>query len=633
MFAWFDTLGFDEVREAPFVQVVLADRPTVKESAGFLSNVHGETFDVVRLDLHREHHDNTVGRKERIITIPNEALGDFLRTYVPPLKPGPIPNPQSLPFQSSTEPFVLARAADAWHLQALSKQLFEAAKAPRAGPYQHASPTTRIRGELSDVVFNSLGQDLANPANARATLLTKVKSYRAHFVGGPHDVAAAELAATLEKMVKEDAAHRPPPASATEEQTIAELIYRLRDLAPHYVETLKGGLIVRRRDDTLTNLRSPAARLLQLGYKAVPALIDALPDGDLTRLPDFANGSSDVGRVGDVALFLLQVISCRQWIPENTHINSADTELQAAIRGWWSAAQSAGEEKTLVSQLQEGGDTSRLSADRLVEAYPITASASIVHAIDGTKEGGVRLALVTALSGLKNVQAVEAMKREVKILPDTASRFVAAKYLADSAPDEAFSAALDIYKRIRAGSEPGSSDLQQSAEVFLAASGRAEAVTAMSDGLAAAEPSVRFRTIVLFNVDPYTSAVAVAHMPLPKAPQEKQRYEHAVESLLAGELNDSRRYAGSALPTNGPGVGAPGGRGPGPMGAASPGAMVPTSRLCDCAAEVLSHRFPDRYRFVPGLSSTKMEVQRIDDINVWRKKTGEIPMEIPLSFR
>ena len=305
-------------------------------------------------------------------------------------------------------------------------------------------------------------------------------------------------------------------------------------------------------DDPFTDPNSPASKLKQIGYPAIPALIDALPSRYLTRGYSRPRG---VLRVGDLSLKILQGISCKEWAPpdagQRDQRSAAAPELEAEIRDWWKHAQPAGERKTLISQLGEGGRTGFLSAERLVKGYPGDAVLPIVKAIDTTTIDGDRAALVTALSELHGGPAEQAMKREIGRLPDTNSRFIAARYLARSAPDEALSAAITISKQMRAGSQRASASLVQSVQAFLAESGRAEAIAAMGQGLATAVPSERFRVIVQLNGDPYKSSGRSAGLPLPKVPQDRQRYELAVESLLAGELGDSRRYAESAEPRMG----------------------------------------------------------------------------------
>ncbi|GMU20082.1 MAG: hypothetical protein AMXMBFR13_01830 [Phycisphaerae bacterium] len=186
---------------------------------------------------------------------------------------------------------------------------------------------------------------------------------------------AAELAAHLREMAREDDAVTPPadPAGLNEQQRIDDLVFRLRDLAEQaaFVPGRCEVLLFPRMQD------SPAVALRALGKAAVPALIRLLEDRRPTRSIEDGFNGHHVLRYADVAMQILEAIAGRrfgQWEGRgaqlmNLHAVRAE-QIVNRVRAWWQDNQDKAEAQWLREALQESGIvmlTQIRSAERLIE--------------------------------------------------------------------------------------------------------------------------------------------------------------------------------------------------------------------------------------------------------------------------
>src|SRR5262249_32673969 len=119
---------------------------------------------------------------------------------------------------------------------------------------------------------------------------------------------------------------------------------------------------------------SPAHQLVDIGYNAVPQLIEALEDKRLTRSVGFHRDfyfSHHVLRVGDCSLAVLERIACRSFW-EGKYTNAAmikdgeEKETRKRVQAWWDEFQRKGEKRMLVEGTEAGDWNSIRQADRLV---------------------------------------------------------------------------------------------------------------------------------------------------------------------------------------------------------------------------------------------------------------------------
>lgn len=146
----------------------------------------------------------------------------------------------------------------------------------------------------------------------------------------------------LRQMIVEDNTHTKQAqsfAEMTQEEQIAELIFQLRDQNGR--QWGQPGTCDIFSDPRGEN--SPAEQLVQIGYPAVPQLIEALEDPRFTRSVGFWRDfvfSHHVLRVGDAALAILERIADRSFY-QHTYTNAQMTKdeetaaVKAAVEAWW----------------------------------------------------------------------------------------------------------------------------------------------------------------------------------------------------------------------------------------------------------------------------------------------------------
>ncbi len=192
----------------------------------------------------------------------------------------------------------------------------------------------------------------------------------------PVGQVASELAAALAGMAREDEKFVQPadPAGLSEKERLDWLVFRLRDVAERESDGPgKCQVLFYPR-----GRQSAAVQLRKLGKPAVPTLLGLLNDRRPTRSSGAALNGGRVLRYCDVALEILEAISCRQF-DERTQRGaflSTATEAERAqiisrVRQWWQQNQRGSEDQWIRQSLAEtgvGALWSRLSAaERLIE--------------------------------------------------------------------------------------------------------------------------------------------------------------------------------------------------------------------------------------------------------------------------
>jgi hypothetical protein len=149
--------------------------------------------------------------------------------------------------------------------------------------------------------------------------------------------------------------------------------------------TAKPGTVARRIDDltdmctTGRNRDDPDpryARLAQMGFAAVPALLDHLGDDRLTRSvkPGFNNFPTWIMRVKDVVSDLLQELTGEELGKDWLRRQQGWGVEKADARAWWARARKEGEEVYLLGHVLPAGDKAEwpnsLMLDIITRKYP-----------------------------------------------------------------------------------------------------------------------------------------------------------------------------------------------------------------------------------------------------------------------
>ena len=424
-----------------------------------------------------------------------------------------------------------------------------------------------------------------------------------------HD-EAARIAEELERMVVEDGKHPPIDDKAWEkmsrEDQAQELIFQLRDQ------------VYQRSYGMEPEPPSQVEQLVQLGYAAVPALIETLGDPRLTRSVSrpYAGGDyyGPIITVGDCAVDALSQIANRNFgFDENkdpvVRADRAD-DLRRAVESWWKGVRNHGEEAMLIQSVRAGGDDSPEKARRLAEVDPEALVEALLAGLDATKNDTAREALFDLLAQIKTEAATEALRREMRQGKDSRCRAASALeiFYRGAAAKEAVSAMIaELGKPLpKRHYDPDlwPDDPGRLIE-FLGRCGDLAAMKALASRLPQLTPDLR--------------GVIVESM-FPKEPPPKPipaEVEALAEKIAVSALDD-RALAFEPWP---PELGNSGGIAPEAGG----------PRVCDLAAAALARRWPERYPLKEApAASTRLErdAQYAAFRNTWRVAQGMQPLPV-----
>ena len=253
----------------------------------------------------------------------------------------------------------------------------------------------------------------------------------------------------LDRMLQEDAAHKPPARPLAElpaAERIAELIFRLRDVTGAGVFTNGGPpdvfAIPGHGEPTAADL------LAQEGHAAIPALIDTLGDERLTRCAGDPRGGGNpmVTRVGDAAAVILSRIAGRYfWPPPGTMpAHDFGASLRPVVQAWWDAVQEKGEFLATADELvaEPVVQVDLHVAKRLAALDPHAAAPFIVRVTREVEDPLLRKTLLDVLGGLPGPGVLEFLRRELEHGPFLVHRVCAAFWLRDRGEEQRATAAI-----------------------------------------------------------------------------------------------------------------------------------------------------------------------------------------------
>jgi hypothetical protein len=625
IFTWFDGLGFPDLSKAKYVKVAtgrcFGDPPRNEFIRGFLLKDDGNSFEIFTTCLSILDFTRTgpgTPEHQRVGYEPLDLQREmrfFLRDFDKPPSDG-FRLPRCEPWiDEEVQVMVLARACAAQgNADRGAKLLAKVQK--QCEKHQGRRRAESVKQYLSDKIASSLlsraGADFADPAVSRKELLARFESLVKKYPdrkrrASEDDVgesgwdadAAREYLAVLRRMVAEDEAEgkrvkpdRPP----TKREQIAELIFQLREQKdqgfPGFCDIFGDfGL-------GLGNKNTPAHQLVDLGYDAVPQLIDALEDRRLTRAVS-SNRHSDypyhVLRIGDCAAAILERIADRSF-GSRTHMSAQQAgETKKRVQAWWAEFQKKGEKQMLAEGIQLGGEDGVRQASRLAKRYPDVAIDAISQAARQEKEGGNRLNLVAIAATLKGEKTLAFLRDEAKNGPILDARMTAARALFEQGHEEGLTYAIAAWESTVDYDEVIRLDWAIS---FLADCNRVEALAALGKDLRKRPPSVR--------VDVITQLSWAENDP------QKPRLDAintARDRILVEALHDVERRS----------------RWSGTLD----GKSFTNPRVCDLAGHMLSRAWgqPDAFD-LSGTLRTRNR-QRVELDNTWRRKQGLKPLPVP----
>jgi len=637
-FAWFDGLGLPDFGCRKLVRVATGQWQQVgnhpKENTfrtGFLLGDDGREFTVLTLDLFPLTFERTgddkpeherVGYEELDLAAAGEEYLDLL-VRLDKGEDDDLPDPSWRRFgerlAERSELFVLARAcAAAGHVDLAHRLLDHAAKMPERHTGQ--PPEGSLRETIADEIAHAMTWravvEFEDVTISRGRLLEKFEWLAARFPNNEHRERVEQTIDTLRRMVAEDAAHPARDLDRLEgDALIAELVFRLRDQNGH--QWSQPGWCDVFADER--GVESPAHRLVQIGYPAVPALIEALTDARLSRSVGYHRDfyfSHTVLTVGDVALAVVERIAGRSfYVPATTssqmHKDDQVFAVKDEVERWWSAFQKKGEQGLLAEAAAAGDDNSPSQARLLVERFPKGALEHVIAGARAAESPWVREELVRVIGEVEGDGPLAFLEAELDRGPVLGARVAAAAALVRRGRDQAIDTVICIWRELDAG-DPESYDDREKLIGFLAACGEARAIEALGRGID--ELPVDARLGVVSAMGESGSFLAFSYglgsgLDPGEGGHRSPEVEAAIEELLVGRLEDREEREG--------------------MSGTWDGKSFADPRICDIAGHVLNQLWPDRYDFDLGASLTERERRRVAAQNVWRASQGLAPLPAP----
>jgi len=317
------------------------------------------------------------------------------------------------------------------------------------------------------------------------------------------------------------------PATRTElpqDDRIRQWIAQLEDLS-------NGWVFLRTVDDSRSpKLRfSPAHKLADLGFTAVPRLIETLRDTRPTHAYEM-NGSSGWSsnriRVQDVALRILSRISGQSF---GGHVGDDPAKTINLVSNWWLRVRPLGEVASLEEIVRSDSPESAYAAARLRRLAPESVVPAVrSHFVHFALNDETGPGLLTTIGTFDEPDARDILLAAFQSCSSSRLRIAAAGGLVKSDPD----AVLDtMIAQIKAAGPFDSLQVLDIARI-LYGSGRARGVRALDDCIG--RLSADQRTIIVATASQFFSPSSGDAFP-------QSDFQSAVTTLLKSELSDKGR--------------------------------------------------------------------------------------------
>ena len=657
-FDWFSKLGYPDLKDAPWIDVStqpvnppasFASQPPFR-MVGYLISDTGNEFRFLAPDLEqvtREKSEPEANPQSRS-WYEERPFFDMAKARLAELQGPPDADRERRSVYGRVDPMsqVFFLAYVCWQKgdAALAQELFnEAAKMSLVERERNGSKagTATIQVSLErdfgkaafiDAAFrfegspaSLLGRVSVQEPAPRADLLKTFRQFPALYPASPYVKQAEGMAAILEKMVAEDALYKTLPAEELAklpvEKQVDELIFLLRDQ--------RGVWLFQSFDNIpfLSGEGSPAARLIAIGYPAVPKLIASLGDQRFSRVTrehgspmgGFGAGTLDLSRpiasVGNCAEAILDDIAGRHFrgrYPETASITPKaiweDKKLDAvrdAIESWWRDFQANGEKKTLIDALSSGKAPPQPLVQKLKAKFPDSVSDAVIRGAANAEEEWITREFIDELAALKSKPAAEQLRKMTTGNKSESIRIKGPGALLAQDDPAAISAAIREWRRLPlSGGFSPFDDSYGPLQLFIA-SGKTSAmreVVARWDGR-----HVLSRFAILQAIAERLREQADGNSIPDAKPMEKDARALAI-TLLVHALGDTFNCFGSLDSAASQSEGSP--------------------RICDAALLALHRVAPGVYPFSPKAGRGQRDMERINAANVWRREhsLAEIPL-------
>ena len=608
-FEWFSTLGFPDVKDAPFVRVATGgwsqsggDPPQGQYALAFLLSTNGSTFSTLDMDLFQRTFTESAAGTEEYKRVGYEKIGLKERA-------GMLLDYYEKPHEQNVEAdlwrrfgervteraqmFVLAWACWRQGMDDEAQRLYAVAQQIRKVTGQDDSSLS-LRAKLEkDLGLSMMWKavlDFGAPSISRKELLAEFQAIARNYPDSEYAARARDTAERLSKMIAEDEQHaKSPPKPLAElpmEQRIAELIFRLRDQnGQQWSQPGECDIFLVPNMDTNT----PAHQLVNIGYPAVPQLIAALDNPAFTRSVGFHRNfyfSHTVLTVGDCAAAILSRIAGKSFYSRQSTSSylSSDGDVAQARKDaqtWWAEFQQKGEKQTLIDATAAGDDAPQ--AQLLCQRYPEAAPAALMRGVSASKNSWSRAALLRMLAPFSGSDVEDFLLHELREGPSLQARAAAASVLNDRGNPEATKSMIQAWKDCGGkplDSESGAGEVMQ----YLAHCDSPEAIEILGTNFF--QRPVGERLQLVENVGRIYGDKKCSDLT-----------SNAVEEFLIAALQDVDETS---------------------MSGTMDGKSMNCPRICDMAGFALNKNWPARYDFDLAASLKIRDRQILQSRNIWR---------------
>ncbi len=654
IFEWFDQLGFKDYSNLTFVKVTTrwwsqssGSEPENHVIHAFLLDESDDSFSVFTLALSESSFRITPpdAPAHTVVKFARENLAEYARTVLREhaereTRDRDVWRTFGRQVNEGTEFVVLARACAAQQEPELSKQLMVAAtellRLSRIKTKPNATFQEKLSDDLANMTIWRIILEFGETEPSRAELLAKLEKYLKNYPDSTHSERAKLTAIMLRTMLAEEQDHvaQVDFEKLTVEEKVAELIFRLRDqngrqfMQPGECDIFLGDRFANVSEqlgeigNVQRQTKSPAQQLVEIGFDAVPQLIESLDDQRLTRSVGYHRDfyfSHHVLRVGDCAEQILCRIANRNFY-QRTYTNGAMVKdgaqmaVKKQVEDWWREVTTKGEKQVLVDATKLGDDNSAHQAQRLLDKYPDVALDAIATGTENAKSIWIRNRMITLASSMGQ-PAGEFLMVQMENSPDLSSRVEAANQIDqhNMIPKVAVESMIREWNNVTEIAGKTASKTGAMAEgverlvQFLTSKDSLECAKALHNNYHVHSITTRFEIVTAFgtsrgSISSFATGLGGAlNVPSTMLPVG-DLVQKEIESLLINALGDTDRREGLS----------------GSWGDFS----FSDPRICDVAGYVLAERFPDKYKFNPNAASDIVEAQRVRAINLWRKNVG-----------
>ena len=620
LIAWLDELGYQDLSKAAVVNVATGqwyksgDEPEKNTYIiGFLTAEEGENFTVV--DLTGE--QTTYAKKVNVapfeaVFFERQDLKEVVKARLESEKKNKPDDHWARFGEMTSEPFetvFLARACASQGLNKEAHELFELANR-QWKERDREKAISLIEFLKKDQAHTRMWRAVlafGTPKISRPKLLAQFEDITKHFPESKHVERAQKTVDLLKKMIEEDKAHAAkqilPLDELEGEALIAELIYQLRNQnGQQWSQPGACNIFLDERGE-----ESPAAKLVTLGFPAVPQLIEVLEDQGFTRSVGYHRNfyfSHHVLRVGDCAERILCRIAGRNFY-QRTYTNGAmakdgqATSIKKQIEAWWKEVKTKGEEQVLIEAVMTGDDNSSNQAQVLVKKYPDSAVEAIRKGLAKSTREWTSKRLIAVLAQHGSDKAEELIRQQLLNGKKLPIRITAAQALMRTGRSQlAIERMLHEWKNYSpdATRDYSFDDPKGQIAVFLLHAGSSQAVKSVTERFPELLARTKFEVI---------NSLSDADLNLDQA------YVDAVEAFLVESLQatDEVSMSGSY----------------GDQSFSNP-------RVCDIAGYVLTKNWPEIYSCRLDGTERERDAERFTAINHWRSANGLKPIKVSKPF-